>query len=82
VFTLFNYGGSAITSGFAGLADDTTFTLGGHDWQIDYNATTGGSNFAGQYTYGNFVNVTAIPEPRAALIGGLGLLALLRRRRR
>lgn len=81
VFTLFNYGGSAITSGFAGIADNSTFTLGGHEWQIDYNATAGGSNFAGQYTYGNYVNLTAIPEPRAALIGGLGLLALLRRRR-
>ena len=27
------------------------------------------------------VSVTAIPEPSAALLGGLGLLALLRRRR-
>jgi hypothetical protein len=28
-----------------------------------------------------FANVTAIPEPSTALLGGLGLLALLRRRR-
>jgi MYXO-CTERM domain-containing protein len=27
------------------------------------------------------VSVTAVPEPSAALLGGLGLLALLRRRR-
>jgi MYXO-CTERM domain-containing protein len=28
-----------------------------------------------------FVTITAVPEPGAALLGGLGLLALLRRRR-
>jgi hypothetical protein len=35
-----------------------------------------------QFTGGNDVALmAAVPEPRAALIGGLGLLALLRRRR-
>jgi MYXO-CTERM domain-containing protein len=44
-------------------------------WQGDSPATTaaGLDNVA--------VSVTAIPEPSAALLGGLGMLALLRRRR-
>jgi autotransporter-associated beta strand protein len=63
---LFNYTGT--------LTDDT-LTLGtmpslgsGLNWSID--TTTSGQ-----------VNLVVIPEPRAALLGGLGLLALLRRRR-
>jgi autotransporter-associated beta strand protein len=63
---LFNYSGT--------LTDDT-LSLGsmpslgsGLSWSID-TATSGQ------------VNLVVIPEPRAALLGGLGLLALLRRRR-
>jgi hypothetical protein len=63
---LFNYSGT--------LTDDT-LSLGsmpslnsGLSWSID-TATTGQ------------VNLVVIPEPHAALLGGLGLLALLRRRR-
>jgi MYXO-CTERM domain-containing protein len=44
-------------------------------WQGTYN----GSVAAGLDNVA--VSVTAIPEPSAALLGGLGLLALLRRRR-
>jgi MYXO-CTERM domain-containing protein len=60
------------------LADDSAFTTGGRNWLINYNDTTSGLNGG---SYSNFVTVTAVPEPAAALIGGLGLLALLRRRR-
>jgi autotransporter-associated beta strand protein len=70
---LFNYGGT--------LNDGDTFTFSGIDWEFDYNDTTSGSNFTGDLTGSSFVTMTAIPEPRAALLGGLGLLALLRRRR-
>ena len=49
------------------------------------------SGFAGDFlvgTAGNggttsdiYFNVVVVPEPRAVLLGGLGMLALLRRRR-
>ena len=42
-------------------------------------------NFLGQqngYVGYKEIDVQVIPEPSAALIGGLGMLALLRRRRR
>ncbi len=85
VFTLINYTGawnSGIFSfGGDALADGDTFTAGLNTWRIDYDAVSGGSNFSDEHVAGNFVNITAIPEPSAALLGGLGLLALLRRRR-
>jgi autotransporter-associated beta strand protein len=85
VFTLINYtglwNGGFFTWNSQSLADGDTFTAGLNVWQIDYNATSGGTNFAGEYVAGNFVNITAVPEPAAGLIGGLGVLLLLRRRR-
>ena len=66
------------------LADDSTFTLGVNEWRFDYDDTIGGSNYAGdQAGAANFVTMTVIPEPSSAiLVGGLGMLGLLRRRRR
>ncbi len=87
VFSLLNYSGAwnggLFTLGGNTLADDSTFTVGLNTWQIDYNAANGGSNFSGQFLGGSdsFVNITAVPEPGAAILGGIGLLALLRRRR-
>lgn len=80
-FTIANYGGTALTDGFTGLADDTTFTAGLNTWMIDYNATSGGSNFTGDQTFGNFINLTVVPEPASALLGAMGILIMLRRRR-
>lgn len=59
-----------VTSGFGA---DNKFRFEGK------NAGGGGT----QYSYIDNVIITAdvVPEPRAALLGGLGLLALLRRRR-
>lgn len=45
----------------------------------DTNATSG-NNFAST-TWIDDIRLTAVPEPSAALLGGLGLLALFRRRR-
>ena len=71
---LFSYGST--------LADDSTINSGGMDWLFNYNDTTAGTNYTGDLTGSRFVTMTAIPEPNAAaLLGGLGMLALLRRRR-
>jgi autotransporter-associated beta strand protein len=75
-FTLAAY--DTLIGTFSGYADDTAYVFGGGEWLINYNDDTAGLNGgAGS----NFITMTAIPEPSASLIGGLGMLALLRRRR-
>jgi fibronectin-binding autotransporter adhesin len=69
---LFNYGGT--------LADDSNFMFSGVQWLFNYNDTSEGTNYTAD-SNGTFVTMTVVPEPRAALLGGLGLLMLLRRRR-
>jgi fibronectin-binding autotransporter adhesin len=63
------------------LEDDSNFIVNGQSWRINYNDTTGGSNYSSEQTLANFVTLTAVPEPSAALLGGLGAMMLLRRRR-
>lgn len=82
-FTLFAYDGTRTglftTTGLVNIADDTDFTDGGGLWNLNYNDTTAGLNGGSGTSY---VTITAVPEPNvAALLGGLGTLALLRRRR-
>lgn len=79
IYTLFSYHSGNLSGTFSGLANGDFLTDAGGIWKIDYNATSPGLN-GGELGI-NYVTVTAVPEPRAALIGGLGLLALLRRRR-
>lgn len=69
---LFTYGGNTI-------ADGGTFTAGLNTWQLDYDATTGGSNFTSEYDLGgSFVNIVAVPEPNTILMAvGAGMLFLL-----
>ncbi len=82
-FTLISYTGVWDGDIFNGYADDSDFTFAGNQWRINYNDTTGGANFSSDQTgAAGFVTMTVIPEPNAAmLVGGLGMLALLRRRR-
>jgi hypothetical protein len=70
---------------------ETTYTLNNNYVKIAGLVADGSGNISGTWTaatsgnYSTFngaqIEVTAIPEPSAALLGGLGLLALLRRRR-
>jgi autotransporter-associated beta strand protein len=76
-FTLFSYG--TLDGTFDGLGQGDEFTAAGGLWQIDYFDTAPGINGGDG---DNFITLTAIPEPTAALLGGIGLLALLRRTRR
>jgi hypothetical protein len=72
---LFNYGGT--------LADDSTINFSGMGWSFNYNDTVAGTNYTGDLTGSRYVTMTAIPEPSVTtLLGGLGILALLRRRRK
>lgn len=88
-FTLINYNGSwnngLFTFNSSLLADDSTFSFNGQTWQIDYNATSGGSNFSSEFlSSSSFVNLTVVPEPTtwALLVGALGVSAIIRRRRK
>lgn len=84
--TLVSYGGAWNNGLFTylsnSLADDSTFTLGANQWIFNYNDTAGGTNFTSDQTGATgFVTMTVVPEPSATLLGGLGALFLLRRRR-
>ena len=81
--TLISYQGGGITSGFTGFTDNTSYTFGSNQWLFDYDATSAGANFLSDTSGGtSFVTMTVIPEPTVAVLGGFGMLALLRRRRR
>ena len=77
-FTLLSYGGS-LTGIFTGLVDEAIFITAGNFWMINYNDTTAGLNGG---TQAKFITITAIPEPSAAALLGLGIVVLLTRRRR
>ena len=77
-FTLFAYDSGNLTGAFDGLADGDIFTGAGGQWQIDYDDNSAGLNGG---TGTSFVTITAVPEPSAALLGALGALGFLRRRR-
>ncbi|QTN31154.1 PEP-CTERM sorting domain-containing protein [Akkermansiaceae bacterium] len=71
-------------SGASLSADDTSqswVSAGNGGLRFMFFETTSGTNADGLQIDSLRVIGTAIPEPSAALLGGLGLLALLRRRR-
>ncbi|MDP4626481.1 MAG: hypothetical protein NWT08_15250 [Akkermansiaceae bacterium] len=78
LFLVTNDGSDAVTGTFTGLAQGAVVTnFGGFDWAISYLADSVGITSTG----GNDIALVAVPEPSAALLGALGVLALLRRRR-
>ncbi|MFN6017170.1 MAG: beta strand repeat-containing protein [Verrucomicrobiota bacterium] len=85
-FTMINYsgtwnGGLFVWNGDV-LEDDSNIIIAdGKGWRINYNDTTGGSNYSSEQTLSKFVTLTAVPEPTVVTLGGLGALLLLRRRR-
>ena len=78
-FTMISYFGAWDGDIFSGYADDSDFTMFGNDWRINYNDVSAVSVNGGAFA--NAVTLTVVPEPGAALLGGLGMFALLRRRR-
>jgi fibronectin-binding autotransporter adhesin len=84
--TLLSYldAGPGNTSGFIGYDDDTSYYFGANEWNFDYNDSVAGANYASDAVAGfqnRFVTLTLVPEPSALLLGALGMLPLLRRRR-
>lgn len=80
LFILLNNDSDAVSGTFSGLAQGATVgSYLGYDWRISYEANSLGSTFTG----GNDIALQAyvIPEPKAALLGAIGVLLLFRRRR-
>lgn len=81
IFILLNNDLDTITGTFAGLVDGASVgIIGGKEFKISYFAN-GDSAGSPSFTGGNDIALMAIPEPRASLLGAIGLIALLRRRR-
>jgi autotransporter-associated beta strand protein len=68
--TLISYDGTWNGGTFDTHPDDSLITVGANDYVINYNDTTGGSNFGGG-TFTNYLTLTAIPEASVAVFGSL-----------
>ncbi|MFY8220993.1 MAG: PEP-CTERM sorting domain-containing protein, partial [Pirellulales bacterium] len=79
IFALINYSGNwnggLFTYNGTALADGSRFLVGDQQWEIDYNRTspTGLANFTSDYLpESRFVAITAVPEPSALVLLGIG----------
>ena len=72
-----NDGADAISGAFNGYTEGASFTFASQLFKVTYQADSATTSFIG----GNDMAVQVIPETSAALLGGLGMLTLLRRRR-
>lgn len=76
-FLIANDGADAITGAFDGFAEGAVITFDSQQFKATYQADSGSNSFTG----GNDFALQVVPEPSAILLGALGSLALLRRRR-
>jgi fibronectin-binding autotransporter adhesin len=80
-----NYSWTLASAGSEILGFDATnfiINIGSNNGTAGFSNNLGGGMFSVSQSGNNLLlNFTAVPEPSSALLGGLGLLALLRRRR-
>jgi hypothetical protein len=77
-------GGTTISVFVNGSQVGSTFTKGGGGYSNNFITTEQSMDFVGNSLMTgtiDTISIYAVPEPSAALLGGLGLLGLLRRRR-
>ncbi len=78
LFLVVNDDVDAINGTLFGLAQGTTFSAGGFNWQISYTGDSVGDTFTG----GNDLTLRAVPEPQTWALLGCGAMLLLIFRRR
>jgi autotransporter-associated beta strand protein len=81
-FIIVNTGNGTTTGTIEGVPEGGSIFVGGQEFQISYTSDFGGTGFKVNGS-GNDVALLAVPEPAssALLIGGLGCIVGLRRRR-
>ena len=81
-YIILNTGAGTTTGTLGGIAEGGSIFIGPQEFQISYTSEFGGAGFVIGGA-GNDVALLAVPEPgvAASLLGGLGLLLGLRRRR-
>ncbi len=81
-FVIDNDGPNAISGAFSNAPiNGSTYTFGSQQYAISYFAKYDTVNAIYTFTGGNDVALMAVPEPAAGLLGSIGVLLLLRRRR-
>ena len=80
-FALVNDGAAAISGVFSNAPEGSTVTFGSQQFAVTYLGNYDTVNSIFSFTGGNDFVMMTVPEPSAALLGGLGALFLLRRRR-